>query len=73
MFNFLENLCGCFSPELKREIIDYLSSAKLNRNLIEEEKTNEDEGPPQDSIYSQVKTKSYYFMKLQEDEEQHEK
>ena len=36
MLNFLDNLCGCFPPELKTTIIDYLSSADLNRTLIEE-------------------------------------
>ena len=40
MFDFFDNLCGCFSPELKRNIIEYLSSAKLNQQVIEEEKTN---------------------------------
>lgn len=47
MFDFFDNLCGCFSPELKRNIIEYLSSAKLNQQVIEEEKTNEESGPPQ--------------------------
>lgn len=36
MFNFFDSLCGCFSPELKRNIIEYLSSAKLNQQVIEE-------------------------------------
>ena len=35
MLDFFDNLCGCFSPETKRNIIDYLSSANLNRNLME--------------------------------------
>lgn len=70
MFDFFDNLCGCFSPEVKRGIIDYLSSANLNRNLMEEEKTNEEINAPEDSIYRQAKGKSYYFMKLQEDEKE---
>jgi len=64
MFDWFDNLCGCFSPELKKGIIEYLSSANYNRNLMEEEKTNEQSTPPNESIYNQVKTKSYYFMKL---------
>jgi hypothetical protein len=36
MMGFFDSLCGCFSPEVKKNIIDYLSSATLNRQLIEE-------------------------------------
>lgn len=68
MLGFLDSLCGCFSPEVKKNIIDYLSSATLNRQLIEEEKCNEENEAPEESIYKQVKTKSYYFMKLEDDE-----
>ena len=42
MFDWFDNLCGCFSPELKKGIIEYLSSANYNRHLMEEEKTNEE-------------------------------
>jgi hypothetical protein len=69
MMSFFEGLCGCFSPELKGKIIDYLSSANLNRQLMEEEKCAEEDQAPEKSIYAQVKTKSYYFMKLKEEEE----
>jgi hypothetical protein len=72
MFDFLDSMCGCFSPAVKRSIIDYLSSSKLNHQLMEEEKVNEDSEPPAESIYDKVKTKSYYFMKLQEDEQKEE-
>lgn len=69
MMSFFDSLCGCFSPDLKKNIIDYLSSANLNRQLIEEEKCSEESEAPEKSIYAQVKTKSYYFMKIKEDED----
>lgn len=47
MLNFLDSLCGCFSPEIKKNIIDYLSSSKLNQNVIEEEKKNEEMEAPE--------------------------
>lgn len=47
MMGFLDSLCGCFSPDVKKNIIDYLSSATLNRQLIEEEKCNEENEAPE--------------------------
>ena len=69
MQGFFDSLCGCFSPEVKRNILEYLSSASINRQVIEEEKFSEESEAPAESIYAQVKTKSYYFMKVKEDAE----
>lgn len=68
--NWLNNLCSCISPNIKDKLIDYLNSAQLNQQVIEEEKcTEQDHEPipePQDHVYARAKAQSYNFMKLEQ-------
>lgn len=68
--NWFYNICSCITPQFRLNIIDYLNSNQLNRQVVEEEKCYESQEPdvdePTHHVYAMAKSRSVNFMKLEE-------